>query len=162
MTNRKHVREITTKPTEVYDPINGYVECPEDLVHLMLDLQSEHVSKAVMTTLGADLLAMGTFLLGFNTFPVDMGRHRLWNPITSFGAPRYVVTRYEPSGDPSPSEKDRGSIELFKAAEPTLDSTMHDYVIVGAETYWSYSNGVEKPIPEDRGLWCHKNWMKDK
>lgn len=62
----------------------------------------------------------------------------VFKPALSCSAAAIVVVHNHPSGDPAPSREDREVTRVICEAGRLLDVPLHDHVIVGADSYFSF------------------------
>lgn len=62
----------------------------------------------------------------------------VFKPALSCSAAAIVIAHNHPSGDPAPSREDREVTRVLGEAGRLLDVPLHDHVIVGADSYYSF------------------------
>lgn len=62
----------------------------------------------------------------------------VFKPALSCSAAAIVIVHNHPSGDPAPSREDREVTRVIAEAGRLLDVPLHDHVIVGADSYFSF------------------------
>jgi DNA repair protein RadC len=62
----------------------------------------------------------------------------VFKPALACAAAALVVVHNHPSGDPAPSREDREVTRTVAEAGRVLDIPLHDHVIVGADSYYSF------------------------
>lgn len=62
----------------------------------------------------------------------------VFKPALASSSAAVVVAHNHPSGDPSPSAEDREVTRVIAEAGGLLDVPLHDHVIVGADSYYSF------------------------
>ena len=62
----------------------------------------------------------------------------VFKPALACAAAALVVAHNHPSGDPAPSREDREVTRTVAEAGRVLDIPLHDHVIVGADSYYSF------------------------
>lgn len=62
----------------------------------------------------------------------------VFKPALACSAAAIVIAHNHPSGDPSPSREDREVTRTIAEAGRVLDLPLHDHVIVGADSYFSF------------------------
>lgn len=92
---------------------------------------------------------LGTFLVGLggsDSVPID--NKAIAAAALSCMAHGVILTHNHPSGDPKPSEKDISATERLKRALATLDIKLLDHIILGEDTYFSFTEETIKPYPK--------------
>lgn len=64
----------------------------------------------------------------------------VFKPALACSAAAIVVAHNHPSGDPAPSREDREVTRVIGEAGRLLDVPLHDHVIVGADSYFSFKD----------------------
>ncbi len=64
----------------------------------------------------------------------------VFRPALACAAAGLVVAHNHPSGDPSPSREDREVTRVIRDAGALLDVPLHDHLIVGADSYFSFKD----------------------
>lgn len=64
----------------------------------------------------------------------------VFKPAIACAAAGIVIAHNHPSGDPAPSREDRAVTSAIAEAGRTLDIPLHDHVIVGADSYFSFKD----------------------
>lgn len=83
-------------------------------------------------------------LLGYNVASVGSVNASIVHPREVYksaillNAAALVVGHNHPSGDPAPSREDREVTRVLSEAGRLLDIALHDHVILGADTYFSF------------------------
>lgn len=62
----------------------------------------------------------------------------VFKPALANAAAALIVAHNHPSGDPTPSREDREVTRTLSEAGRILDVPLHDHVIVGADSYFSF------------------------
>ncbi len=65
----------------------------------------------------------------------------VYKPALSCSAAAIVIAHNHPSGDPSPSREDHEVTRALSEAGHLLDIPLHDHVIIGADSYYSFRDG---------------------
>ena len=154
---KRYIREITTRPTEAYDPLHTAVTKPEDLAVLMKAVQDESIAKIFAILLDEQYLPLSTVLVGVGVKPANLNPRSIWFPVSHFNADRLILLRNQPAGDPHPTENDRILMKDVSEMADRFKTDFSDYVIVGGNSYWArsltlgaiYEKGTVRPIPED-------------
>lgn len=66
----------------------------------------------------------------------------VFGPALQLAAVALVVAHNHPSGDPTPSAQDRAVTERLREAGDLLGVRMLDHLVIGSESYYSFSDGV--------------------
>lgn len=64
----------------------------------------------------------------------------VYKPALACSAAALVIAHNHPSGDPAPSREDREVTRVLAEAGRVLDVPLHDHVIVGADSYYSFKD----------------------
>jgi DNA repair protein RadC len=64
----------------------------------------------------------------------------VFKPALSCAAAGLVIAHNHPSGDPAPSREDREVTRAISEAGRILDVPLHDHVIIGADSYFSFKD----------------------
>lgn len=64
----------------------------------------------------------------------------VFKPAMTCSAASIVIVHNHPSGDPTPSREDREVTRVLRDAGELLDIPLHDHVIIGADTYFSFKD----------------------
>jgi DNA repair protein RadC len=64
----------------------------------------------------------------------------VFKPALACSAAGLVIAHNHPSGDPAPSREDREVTRAISEAGRILDVSLHDHVIIGADSYFSFKD----------------------
>lgn len=65
----------------------------------------------------------------------------VYKPALACSAAAIVIAHNHPSGDPAPSREDHEVTRALSEAGQLLDIPLHDHVIIGADSYYSFRDG---------------------
>ncbi|MGH7557413.1 MAG: RadC family protein [Gemmatimonadota bacterium] len=65
----------------------------------------------------------------------------VYKPALACSAAAIVIVHNHPSGDPTPSREDHEVTRALSEAGHLLDIPLHDHVIIGADSYYSFRDG---------------------
>lgn len=65
----------------------------------------------------------------------------VFKPALACSAAAIVIVHNHPSGDPAPSREDQEVTQALSEAGQLLDIPLHDHVIIGADSYYSFRDG---------------------
>lgn len=71
----------------------------------------------------------------------------VFGPALQLAAVALVVAHNHPSGDPTPSPEDRAVTDRLRSAGELLGVSLLDHLVLGGETYYSFTDGGRHPLP---------------
>jgi DNA repair protein RadC len=101
------------------DPRERFVAVYLDAKHRPIAIHDAHVGSANATTVHP---------------------REVFGPAVALSATAIVVAHNHPSGDPTPSEEDRGVTERLRKAGELLGVELLDHVVIGSERYYSFAS----------------------
>ena len=109
--------------------------------HLALELRDRERERFVALCLNTRNELLSEVIVSVGSLSASIVHPReVFKPAMACSAASLVIAHNHPSGDPSPSREDREVTRVLAEAGELLDIPLHDHVIVGADSYFSFKD----------------------
>jgi DNA repair protein RadC len=109
--------------------------------HLALELRDRERERFVALCLNTRNELISEVIVSVGSLSASIVHPReVFKPAMACSAASLVIAHNHPSGDPSPSREDREVTRVLAEAGQLLDIPLHDHVIVGADSYFSFKD----------------------
>lgn len=120
--------------------VNQPINRPQQVYKLFQDLQTETKEKLISISLDAKLKILCFEVVAIGSVQAIYGRPfealRASLPLNPAGI---IVVHNHPSGDPTPSEKDKEFTRNLKTLTDAAGLKFYDHIIIGDEQYFSFA-----------------------
>lgn len=107
--------------------------------HFSLELRDRERERFIVLCLNARNELMREIVVSMGSLNASIVHPReVYKPALGCSAAAIIVVHNHPSGDPAPSREDRQVTRAIDRAGRLLDVPLHDHVIVGADSYFSF------------------------
>jgi DNA repair protein RadC len=109
--------------------------------HLSLELRDRERERFVALCLNTRNELLSEVIVSVGSLSASIVHPReVFKPAMACSAASLVIAHNHPSGDPSPSREDREVTRVLAEAGQLLDVPLHDHVIIGADSYFSFKD----------------------
>lgn len=109
--------------------------------HLSLELRDRERERFLALCLNTRNELLREFVVSVGSLNASIVHPReVFKPALACSAAGLVVVHNHPSGDPAPSREDREVTRAIAEAGRILDVPLHDHVIIGADSYFSFKD----------------------
>jgi DNA repair protein RadC len=107
--------------------------------HLSLELRDRERERFLVLCLNTRNELMREIVVSIGSLNASIVHPReVFKPALACTAASLIIAHNHPSGDPAPSREDREVTRVLAEAGRLLDVPLHDHVIVGADSYYSF------------------------
>lgn len=107
--------------------------------HLSLELRDRERERFLVLCLNTRNELMREIVVSIGSLNASIVHPReVFKPALACTAASVIIAHNHPSGDPAPSREDREVTRVLVEAGRLLDVPLHDHVIVGADSYYSF------------------------
>lgn len=107
--------------------------------HLSLELRDRERERFLALCLNSRNELIRELVVSIGSLNASIVHPReVFKPALACAAASIVIAHNHPSGDPTPSREDREVTRVLADAGRLLDIGLHDHVIVGADSYYSF------------------------
>ncbi|MDX1624680.1 MAG: DNA repair protein RadC [Gemmatimonadota bacterium] len=112
--------------------------------HLALELRDRERERFLALCLNTRNELVREYVVSVGSLNASIVHPReVYKPALACSAAAIVIAHNHPSGDPSPSREDREVTRTLHEAGRILDVPLHDHVIVGADSFFSFRDAGE-------------------
>lgn len=109
--------------------------------HLALELRDRERERFLALCLNTRNELVREFVVSIGSLNASIVHPReVFKPALACSAAGIVIAHNHPSGDPAPSREDREVTRAISQAGRILDVPLHDHVIIGADSYFSFKD----------------------
>ncbi|HEY7472066.1 MAG TPA: DNA repair protein RadC [Gemmatimonadota bacterium] len=109
--------------------------------HLALELRDRERERFLALCLNTRNELVREFVVSVGSLNASIVHPReVFKPALACAAAGLVIAHNHPSGDPAPSREDREVTRAIREAGRILDIPLHDHVIIGADSYFSFKD----------------------
>ena len=109
--------------------------------HLALELRDRERERFLALCLNTRNELVREFVVSIGSLNASIVHPReVFKPALACSAAGIVIAHNHPSGDPAPSREDREVTRAISEAGRILDVPLHDHVIIGADSYFSFKD----------------------
>ena len=107
--------------------------------HLALELRDRERERFLVLCLNTRNELVREIVVSVGSLSASIVHPReVFKPALASSAASLVIAHNHPSGDPAPSREDREVTRVLAEAGRLLDVPLHDHVIIGADSYYSF------------------------
>lgn len=129
----KSVVEIATRLTKPIVPSNIIIRSSKDVYELLKDelrLEKSEIIKSIILNAKNVVQKIETLSIGSVDSSVISARDVLTGPI-KLNAPKFILVHNHPSGDCTPSSKDKYATQIIKKCAQTMGIELLDHIVIG-------------------------------
>jgi DNA repair protein RadC len=109
--------------------------------HLALELRDRERERFLALCLNTRNELVREYVVSVGSLNASIVHPReVFKPALACSAAGLVIAHNHPSGDPAPSREDRDVTRAISEAGRVLDIPLHDHVIIGADSYFSFKD----------------------
>ncbi|HUP01231.1 MAG TPA: DNA repair protein RadC [Gemmatimonadota bacterium] len=107
--------------------------------HLALELRDRERERFLLLCLNTRNELVRELVVSVGSLSASIVHPReVFKPALACAAASLIIAHNHPSGDPTPSREDREVTRVLSEAGRLLDVPLHDHVIIGADSYYSF------------------------
>ena len=112
---------------------------PQLIAQLFSFLEKKAEERVYVLALDAKCHPLGISEISHGTATLSLaGKKELFTRLLLMGATGFVLVHNHPSGCPEPSKEDNSLTGAVKDMAKLMEMTMHDHIIIGKRTYFSF------------------------